>query len=275
MTACTQKGEVKKMTNIDISSFDLSNFSVKSIYFGHMSVGNNIIDGMATIIEQKGQSDIVKILRIENVDKINGHGFYHSTIGKNLDPISKIDAFKNKIIDQRIGKKVDIAFFKFCFVDINKDTDINEVFSEYVNCIEEINEQYPELKILHVTCPLKYHLHFGNIKAGNLNKTLRKFARFGVNLFTGDQDNIKRNEYNRLVVDKYGKSDYLFDLAKFESTTKNGGQTSFIYKDKKYLCLNDEYTQDGGHLDELGKIVIGKKMLEYLTAIKGSIEIEK
>ena len=266
LISCNNRSEDVQVDSLNYDKIDISDIFMKTIYFGHMSVGNNIIDGMEKILGQKEKKNL-PIIRIDDVEEINGPGFYHSSIGKNGSPISKIKDFEDKIINQKLGEKIYIAFFKFCYVDIKRETDITKVFEKYVSTIENIQNVYPDLMIIHFTCPLKTHLQFGNLKASKIKRTMKNFARFGVNIFKGDQDNIRRNEYNSLIVEKYGDTDFVFDLSKYESMSDDGKLVSFNFKNKKYLCLNDDYTYDGGHLNEMGKSIIARRLIKYLNSV--------
>ena len=66
----------------------------KKIFFGHMSVGYNILDGVRDIMKENPQ---VKLNIVETTDKADFKIaiFAHSKVGKNYDPQSKIDAFKD------------------------------------------------------------------------------------------------------------------------------------------------------------------------------------
>lgn len=54
-----------------------------------------------------------------------------------------MDAFSN-LIKQGIGENVDIAFFKFCYIDIRANTDIQKVFTDYKNTMTDIKRGYPQ-----------------------------------------------------------------------------------------------------------------------------------
>ncbi len=240
---------------------DAINFNTivkKTIYFGHMSVGNNILAGVEEIINQEDFGVNLKLNHIKNSKQIDSIGFYHSNIGRNGDPFSKITAFKEFIINDSVGQKVDIAFFKFCYVDNKKDINVNDVINEYVNTINQIKKKYPKLKIIHFTCPLKTH----SIKGRTI---LSKFKRLAKRLLLGDIDNVRRNEYNSLLREKYSAENSIFDLAKFESINEDGIESTFSYKGKKYSSMQTFISNDGGHLNKQGQILIAKKLLEFLT----------
>jgi hypothetical protein len=80
----------------------------KRIYFGHQSVGVNIVEGMKDVLKEKPQIHL-RIVETNNPSELDGPVFSHSSIGKNEDSLSKIEAFETFM--QRNGTKVDIAFF--------------------------------------------------------------------------------------------------------------------------------------------------------------------
>jgi lysophospholipase L1-like esterase len=65
-----------------------------------------------------------------------------------------------------------------------------------------------------------------------------------------EADNIRRNAFNARLREKYAHS--LFDLADCEAT------------DKACASLRPEYTNDGGHLNALGRKIIGRAFLSVL-----------
>ena len=124
----------------------------KKIYFGHQSVGYNIVDGLAQIEKQFPQIKL-KIAEIKHASDLNGAEFAHSSIGENDDPQSKMQAFTD-YVDNGIGAKADIAFFKFCYVDINVHSDVDKIFTEYKKTMEQLKKKYPNVIFIHSTVPL-------------------------------------------------------------------------------------------------------------------------
>lgn len=241
----------KNMSSKDIKAID--NLSTKYIFFGHKSVGNNILNGINKLKEKKECfSDIVLYELFENND-LNGPGIYHKNNGENGFPKTKCDAFKNFLSEKRYGDQFDIAFFKFCYVDFQKNTDVQNVFDYYTITIEEIRREFPKLMIIHVTVPLCSHIM--GIK-GLIKRIL-----------VPDIANVKRNQFNQLLKDKYGDEEPIYDLAKIESTLPDGSQSSFKYEGKSYYSLYKGYTDDGGHLNEFGRLIAAKELLIVLAEV--------
>ena len=227
----------------------------KKIFFGHQSVGNNIIEGIRDIIKEN--SDInLNITEISEPVVLKEGVFAHSYIGKNQDPQSKIDAFVS-YMENGIGNSAGIAFLKFCYVDIDNKTDVQKLFASYKNKMTKLKNEYPETTIIHFTVPLlrKTELSFKIWIKGLLGKNDGFFA---------NEHNIKRNKFNRLVVAEYKNKEPVFDLAKLESTYPDGSQETFTESGKTYYSLIPAYTDDGGHLNETGRKIIAEQLLLFL-----------
>jgi hypothetical protein len=87
------------------------------------------------------------------------------------------------------------------------------------------------------------------------------------NIIRGDVSNVKRNEYNKMIINKYQGVDPIYDLAAIESRLPDGKRTLFKYKGQIYASLATEYTYDGGHLNKTGRYLAAKELLKILTEI--------
>ena len=134
--------------NSQNNSFKLSeeeiNSSIKAvanmrIFFGHQSVGKNILDGINDISE--GVNNKINIVESRIADDNSEAAFFHADVGKNKDPFSKIADFR-ELVENGIGGKVDVAFFKFCYVDFDQTTDIKSTFQQIPG-----NNEIPEREL--------------------------------------------------------------------------------------------------------------------------------
>lgn len=239
---------------------DLQTLSKARIYFGHMSVGGNIISGLESILAENRD---IKLNIIErNPGKTLPDKFLlHSSIGKNTDPLSKCIDFKN-IIELELKDKINYAMFKFCYIDISENTNIDELFVKYKKTMDKLVSTYSEIQFIHVTVPLQHIVSGPSVwireLLGQPNNT--KLA------------NIKRNQFNELLRENY-KNQPLFDLASFESIHPNGSKEIFHYKSNtKYQGLIDNYTDDGRHLNDFGKRKIAGDFISQLAKIISSNE---
>ena len=234
----------------------------KRIFFGHKSVGYNIIDGIEDILNECKQ---IKLNIVETCDpaEFDLPIFAHSQVGSNTDPVSKIESFTN-IMDVGVGNKVDIAFFKFCYVDVTRDSDPQKILDRYRAAIEDMEDRYPQTRFLHVSAPIR-----------SVPKGAKRTLKQSVKLLIGKpgvlDDNMMRLRYNKLLNDAYFETGSVFDLALIESLRPGGLR---CYADKgteRVYVMAPEYTEDGGHLNRLGRKKVAEQLLIILAETANSL----
>lgn len=227
----------------------------KTIYFGHQSVGKNIIEGIRDIMKEHPE---IKLHIVETTDlaAFRSPVFANSPIGKNGAPLSKINGFK-ELMDQGMGNLVNIAFFKFCFDDIKEKTDVKMLFNHYSQTMDALTKKYPKTQFVYITVPLLKR------KKASLIFWIKGLS--GKKSYFAAENNISRYKFNELIREKYKGSGLLFDLARLESTKPDGTRESFEKKGKIYYALTPAYTDDGGHLNMVGRQYIAQQLLIFLA----------
>jgi hypothetical protein len=244
----------------DVPGEHWAKLAEKKIFFGHQSVGYNIIDGITDIINER---DYIKLNIIEARESsaFEQPVLAHSQVGMNTKPFSKIKRFV-EIMDSGVGSKVDIAFFKFCYVDIMRDSNPQEIFDGYSAAMEELKDRYPNTKFLHVTVPIR-----------SVPKGAKRYLKQTVKLIIGKpgffEDNMMRRSYNELLKDAYSKTEALFDLAMIEFVNTSGFRCHAIKGAEKVWVMAPEYTDDGGHLNSLGRRKVAEQLLIILSETAG------
>ena len=231
----------------------------KRIYFGHQSVGYNILDGIRDVMKED-QRIKLNIVEINNPSEITGPILAHSKVGKNTDPKSKSDAFMT-LIAGTSPNNPDIAFLKYCYVDVDARSDVNRIFADYKKTIDQLRKDYPRMAIVHFTIPLATSPTTIKTKIKTLvgKKDIWEY-----------NDNIKRNEFNEKLRKEYGGKEPLFDLADIESTYPDGSKSTFRVAGKTYYSMVPGYTTDGGHLNETGRKVVARELLSMLSELRGN-----
>lgn len=237
----------------DVPAEAWQKLSQKKIYFGHQSVGNNILDGVRDIMKENPQIKL-NIMETSDPKDFNAPVFAHSAVGKNMDPISKCDAFADYMA-KGLGQKADFAFFKFCYIDILKATDVNKVFIGYKDSIERARKSSPSATIIHITTPLRV------VQTGPRVWIKRIIGR----PIGGYDDNVKREQFNDLLRKEYSGKEPIFDLALIASILPDGSQVAFKKDGKVYPALAPAYTYDGGHLNEPGRKKVAEQFLIFLA----------
>lgn len=236
--------------------------SQERILFGHQSVGTNIIKGIRDIINDNPQ---IKLNIIENShpSEIPTPGFIHFKVGENTDPQSKIDDFI-KIFKEEVDPQLDLAFFKFCYVDFSEKTDVSQIFNAYKKTMDTLALSFPKTKFIHVTVPLKVDPKNSNTWRTGAKIFLKRILHKPLDELIVNK---QRNEFNELLKDTYSGKAPIFDLAGIEATFPNGKQQVFSNNGKQYFSLVSDYTNDGGHLNEIGRKVVAAKLLVLLTGL--------
>ena len=246
-----------KIKNISQNKWDL--LSTQKIYFGHQSVGYNMVDGMEVVLKENPNIKL-SIKKGKDSDLFKDPIFAHDNNGSNRDPKLKIDDFCSTIDHIGIDKGVDFIGFKFCYVDIEKGTNVHELFSYYKRKIKALSLKYPDLNIIHYTVPLK------SLQSGS-----KAFIKKLLGKDIGIQDNIVRNEFNDLLRKEY-QDQIIFDIAEIESTFTDGRRSFSEVNGNKVYTMVPTYTNDGGHLSKKGKKRIGEDYLCFLAEISSKKE---
>ena len=212
----------------------LQSLSTKAIYFGHQSVGFNIMDGVEALVAATSGA-VPQVVETSDPAAMKRGVFAHSGNGSNGDPASKTAAFATAILGG-VGGRVDLAFFKFCYVDFGGSTDVERVFTDYQSKMAELKSAYPSVRFVHFTVPLT----------------------------TGSSsDNAVREQFSELIRQTYTGKEPVFDLAKAEATRPDGTAETV----HGVRALVTAYSSDGGHLNATGAEVVSKALAAYLASL--------
>jgi hypothetical protein len=217
--------------------------STKRVFFGHQSVGFNIVGGIERNLQQDSMLSY-KIIQSKNQADFTVPAFYHAPIGKNVDPKSKIDEFV-QLMDGGLGDKVDIAGFKFCYADIRVETNIKELFEYYTGKMDYLIHKYPKVTFMHYTIPI-------TVKPRGLKGIIKILAY---------DHNLNREKFNQLLISHYPEKS-VFDLAKYESSWPDGKINTYS---NNRMALIDDYSDDGEHLNAKASDTIAEQLLVFLS----------
>lgn len=231
--------------------------SDKSIFFGHQSVGNNIMAGISDVMREKPHIRL-NIQETSDPRALSKAVFAHYKVGENHKPLSKNEGFR-RYMDAGIGGKADFAFYKYCYVDIKADTEVNRLFNEYRANMAALKARHPGTRFVHVTVPV-------TVVQSGWKASVKKLMGKPVG---GYADNIKRNEFNELMRKEYAGREPIFDLAAVEAARPAGQRETFSANGREYMALAPEYASDGRHLNEKGRRHVAEQMLLMLLALSG------
>lgn len=248
-------GEKMTFTSLqDIPAGKLEALSGKTYFFGHQSVGRNMLDGLRMVM---ADNPAVKLTIVEGDtgESASDGAFVHANVGENRDPASKLQHF-GSALEAGLGNQADAAFLKFCYVDLTKAGDPEALFKQYQASIETLKSRYPETTFVHFTLPLRF------VPIG-FKQTIKNLVGKEI---PQQQDNIKRNQYNQLLREAYAGKEPIFDIAHLEAVDPTTGQYyTFTYGGETYEALSRGNTYDGGHLNDTGKRWIAEQLIVFLA----------
>jgi hypothetical protein len=236
---------------------DLKTIAQERIYFGHQSVGKNVLDGLRELSGAAGVP--LRIAEVPRAADLQGPGVGHIFVPENGDPLRKLANFRRSL---GAGSQADIALVKFCYVDINADTDMRGLFDQYRSTIDELRKANPRTTFVHVTLPLT------TVQTGPKAWAKRLLGRAPY----GTIENVKREQYNALLRRTYAGREPIFDLARVESIATDGTQATVQWDGVVAPAMVPQYTDDGGHLNHAGRLRAAKEFVAVLAAARGPLQ---
>lgn len=244
----------------DVSQAEWDRLAARRIYFGHQSVGRNIIDGLRDVM-RADPGIRLNIVESRTPAELGPAAFSHSRIGRNRDPESKIDYYVN-VLSGEMGQWCELSLMKLCYMDVDAQSDVEGLFRFYQGKIEELREARPGLVIVHATIPLLRREAGLLPTSKNIAKKLLGKPRRGASA------NAARGRFNELLVETYSGRDPIFDIARIESSRPDGTRFHETRGERKVYATLPEYTDDGGHLNKRGRRFAAEQLLILLARME-------
>jgi hypothetical protein len=233
-----------------ITRDDLGKVARAKVFFGHQSVGVNILDGVRGVYAAHGMA--APVIEEGAADQDRGDGFIeHAIIGENGNPALKIEDFAGRL-RSGLGQRVDAAMMKLCYVDVTSGTDVSALFATYRATIAALAREFPKVTFIYVTLPLTMDSGFLSRLRGRLTGS------------SGVADNAARERLNALIRHEYAGG-HLFDLAVAESKAPDGSRAGGVYGGQRYYALYDGYAADYGHLNAEGAQAVAAAWLKAIA----------
>ena len=129
---------LERMTVIDETlKADLETLRGAQIFFGHQSVGVNILEGLRTLAREAG-------IALE---------IGEAGVGENGRPASKFEDFARRAEAAPAGS-LQLMLVKLCFADFTPSTDARPLVEAYERAVQRVRKAQPAVRIVHVTPPL-------------------------------------------------------------------------------------------------------------------------
>src|SRR5687767_5700544 len=188
----------------DVSEAQWNALAARPIFFGHQSVGGNIMQGVADVLATNPHIKLTVVESREAAGKTPA--FRHALVGRNDYPLEKFDDFL-ALASSGFGPAGGVAMLKLCYVDIHTHTNADTLFAQYQRRIAELQARNPSVTVVHFTAPLTSIENWkGRLRAAITNAS------------TSRERNAVRERYNQLMRQAYLGKAPLFDLARLEST---------------------------------------------------------
>jgi hypothetical protein len=246
---------VRLRTIDELGSDTMRDLAARRIYFGHQSVGGNIMDGVDELGKHRASS-LVRVVALDRLGTEPGGFFAHSKVGRNEHPGTKTDDFA-RLLDAGLGGRVDIAFHKYCYADIGEGTDVGPLFEHYRAIMSGLRERYPAVTFVHVTVPLMA------VQSGWKSGVKKLLGRAPDHY----QANFARERFNDRMRQQYAGREPLFDLAAYEALDGDGRPVAISLGSTSGRTLYQPLTVDGGHLNEAGRRRIAENLLVFLAEL--------
>ena len=135
-----------------IATEDLTAVARTRVLLGHFSVGMNVLEAVPGVYADHGVS-APPIEQGRAEPGANGGFISHKFIGEDVKPLLKLEDF-DRTMRGGMGRQVDVALMKFCWVDISSTTDVDTLFARYRDTMAALERDFPNVTFIHVTVPL-------------------------------------------------------------------------------------------------------------------------
>lgn len=255
-SACGRKtsGTIDARNPAFLSDEQIAKLTSEKVFFGHQSVGSNIIEGIRDVMTADPRLRL-RIVGSADPQSVLGPAFVEFKIGQNGNPRLKDEVFA-ATLDKGMGAQGGIAMYKYCYLDIDSSTDVPTMFASYRDNIGALKAKYPAVKVVHITMPLT-----------TVESAPKAWIKSMLGRVTARDLTAKRNQFNTLLKQTYAGVDPVFDLAEIESTHSDSSRSYFMRGNGKIYTLTPEFTIDGGHLNELGRHMAAERFLLFLASL--------
>ena len=228
--------------NQSLSVEERSTMQTTRIFFGHQSVGRDILAGIAEFEPE------LRVVSTADPGRIEGPALIEASIGRNGDPRSKDHAFLEAA--SKLGPG-DVATYKYCYADMLAETDPDSLFAQYQGTLDSAARS--GVRTIAITMPLT-----------TVAPTWKRWIKQVLGKTTDLQLNAKRQQFNELL--RQANTDRpLIDLARLESTAEDGSSRTVSFANQTVETLASEYTDDGAHLNDRGRRHVAPAFLQALS----------
>jgi hypothetical protein len=234
----------------------LQQLSTRRVYFGHQSVGGNVLQGLQEILREHPDAAL-RVVESRELGRVSGRAFVHFLVGENENPGSKNADFL-RVLSSRSSPDSALVLMKYCYIDVNDATDVDTLFGEYQRTVAQIRTRYPDVTVVHVTMPLTVDA------AGPKAAVKRLLGRT-----TSREINARRSRFNEMMRREFS-SEPIFDLATLEAERPDGSLNVTQAAGVSTYSLDPASTTDGGHLNDSASRRVAAALVRVLATVSGA-----
>lgn len=251
---CSDVAEKRPLPASDLAA-DLGVLARSRVYFGHQSVGGNLLDGLDALAKEHGVA--LRIVEAPSGVDDGAPAIVHQKVGRNAEPASKCDAFAGFLTGPGKAARWDAAVLKFCYADLGDRTDIEPaaLLALYEKTVASVRSARPDVALVHATVPL-------NTRGEGTGDRVKAALGLGT---SKDANNARRGRFNDLLRARYA-DEPVFDVARAESTEPDGSRSGSRQDGGFVDSLRRDLTSDGGHLNGEGRRVAAREFARALAA---------
>lgn len=238
--ACGEAG-IPADRAVEPSPSEVATLGSTRIFFGHQSVGRNVLSGIAEVAPS------LRVIRADDPAALEEGGLVEASIGRNGDPASKDRAFLEATA--RLGPG-DVALYKYCYVDMSPDSDPDSLAARYERTLAEVATR--GVRTVAVTMPLT-----------TVAPAWKRWLKQALGRPTDRELNALRQRFNDHL--RRGGDRPLVDLARLEATGPDGKVRSVTVEGQTVEVLVEAYTDDGSHLNARGRRHVASHFLRALA----------
>lgn len=230
----------------------LDDIRTMDVYFEHASVGHNIMNGLLTLAGTDhirydfvhGETDTTLDNASDEIGTVIPAWFVaHDGFGDNWrdNPgfALKLSGFNSRLRDNDFAAALDVAMFKFCYIDDDGITDPQTSFNSVRSVMDGLEADYPGTTFVWFTMPIE-------IESGT------------------DANRAAFNELMRAYCSANGK--WLFDIADIESYSPDGVHQIDV---DGIEFLSADYAEEDSHLNAVGQERVARAWWVLLAKIRG------
>jgi len=230
---------------------ELQTVAQRRVFFGHQSVGLNIMEGLSRLATRNG----VPLQIAEAKEGVPDATFGHAFVAENGDPRRKLKSFE-EAFETGAAAQAELALVKFCYVDFGVDTDAAALFADYQASMARLRARNPDVTFVHVTVPIN------GLATDLKSRVKRLLGRPSWELAA----NARRDDFNNLLRQAYQGKEPIFDLARVEAERPDGTLETADFQGRAVPVLRASYTHDGGHLNAEGQERAARALVSVLAA---------